>query len=70
MIAFLIATAELFGKMASAFLEGFGFGGAAGLSVLHAASATSVMIIEMHLYERSIKTSEASGLSGAGHSRP
>lgn len=65
MIAFLTATTELFGKMTSAFLEGFGFGGAAGLSVLHATSAVSAMTIEMHLNERSIKTSESSEVGRA-----
>ncbi|MFM7012744.1 MAG: hypothetical protein ACKO0Z_26020 [Betaproteobacteria bacterium] len=66
MMAFFTATIELFGKMASAFLEGFGFGGAAGLSVLHAASAASAITIEIHLDERSIKTSESSEVGGAG----
>ncbi len=66
MIAFLTATIELLGKMASAFLDGFGFGGAAGLSVLHATSAVSAMTIEMYIDERSMKTSESSEVGRAG----
>jgi hypothetical protein len=43
MIAFLTVTIELPANIASATLEALGFGGAAGLSVLQAASVMSAV---------------------------
>ncbi len=67
MIAFLTATAELLGKIASAVREGLGFGGAAGLSVLQATTVVRATIAKMNLVERNIKTSVTNKAVRAGN---